>query len=125
MPPKITRRYLRDNPNQIFVFGDNTVRKGRGGAAILRDEPNAYGFITKKYPNNRDESFYRPDEYQLVFNSELNKLINAIEYNSNCEFLITQLGGGLANKYGIWEAVIKPGIEVLRTYKNVQFLWEE
>ena len=54
----ITKEYLRNNLNNMFVFGDNLLRRGYAGAASLRDEPNAYGFITKKAPNNDDKSFY-------------------------------------------------------------------
>ena len=33
---------LKNNPNKIFVFGDNLKRKGEGGQAIIRGEENAY-----------------------------------------------------------------------------------
>jgi len=84
----VTEKYLIDNPNHIFVFGDNLIRKGKGGAAKLRDMPNAYGFITKKYPNNRDSSFYRPAEYITIFIKEMMKLENIIKSNKNKIFLI-------------------------------------
>ena len=73
VPNKITKKFLQENPNVIFVFGDNLLRKGKGGAAKLRDEPNTYGFITKKAPNNQDSSFYRPIEYRYIFEEELRK----------------------------------------------------
>lgn len=38
---------LRRNPDKIFVFGDNNGRVGKGGQAIIRDEPNALGVSTK------------------------------------------------------------------------------
>lgn len=44
----VTKQFLDNNPNAIFVFGDNLLRVGYGGAAILRDHPQTYGFITKK-----------------------------------------------------------------------------
>lgn len=119
---KITKDYLRANPNHVFVFGDNLQRKGKGGAAKLRDEPNTYGFITKKAPNNDDESFYRPSEYYPKFESERRKLIKEIERNPDKTFLISKLGGGLANKFSIHEKVISPGLSVLREYGNVIFL---
>lgn len=75
----IDEKFLRDNPDHIFVFGDNRLRTGKGGAAKLRDEPNVYGFITKKFPNNQESSFYRPEEYQKVFEREIEKLINTIK----------------------------------------------
>lgn len=119
---KITKSYLRNNPDHIFVFGDNLKRKGYGGAAKLRDEPNTYGFITKKAPNNNDGSFYKPDEYKQKFDVELKRLIKEIEYKQKSIFLITKLGAGLANKYGIYQKIIKPGLTILEKYDNVRFI---
>src|SRR3990167_1818173 len=102
----IKQEYLKQNKNHIFVFGDNTLRKGLGGAAALRNEPNTYGFITKKYPNMDDEAFYKLKEYKLVFEKELFLLERAIVNAPNSLWLISQLGSGLANKYKIWEEVI-------------------
>lgn len=121
---KITKSYLRQNKNHIFVFGDNLLRKGKGGAAELRDEPNTFGFITKKAPNNNIGSFYKPEEYQQKFEVELNRLIKTIKKYPNNTFLISKLGGGLANKYNIFEKVIRPGLECLKEYDNVKFLYE-
>lgn len=120
----ITKEYLREHPNHVFVFGDNLLRQGRGGAAALRDEPNTYGFITKKAPNNQDESFYRPDEYRPIFRKELYDLSWIIFDNPDRIYLISQLGAGLANRYQIWEKVIQPGIKYIKGFPNVVFLWE-
>jgi len=120
----ITREYLRANPNHVFVFGDNLLRKGKGGAAELRDEPNAYGFITKKYPNNEDASFYRPDDYRPMFHREMSTLYEFVGKHPEKTFLITPLGAGLADRYKIWEQVIRPGLEYIRAFPNVVFLWE-
>jgi hypothetical protein len=122
----ITEKFLKDNPRIIFVFGDNTQRVGYGGAAILRDNPQSYGFITKKFPDNRDESFYRPKEYAIVFFDELVKLRERVQEEPFKYFYISQLGAGLANKYNIWENIIKNGLEKnLKEYPNVIFLWDE
>jgi len=118
----ITKSYLRQNPNHIFVFGDNLKRKGYGGAAKLRDEPNTYGFITKKAPNNNDGSFYKPYEYKEKFGVELKRLIKNIENNPDKIYLISKLGAGLANKYGIYQKVIKPGLTKLEKYDNIRFI---
>lgn len=107
LPKKITPEWLREHPEYIFVFGDNLQRWGKGGAAICRDEPNAYGFITKKYPSNRNDSFYRPEEYEGVFREEFIKLQRYIMANPDKIFLVSRLGAGLANKYGIYEKVIR------------------
>lgn len=119
----ITRTYLRSHKDHIFVFGDNLLRRGKGGAAILRYEPNVYGFITKKAPTYEDSDYYTVDEYRSVFESELKKLIETILRNPYKTFLISRLGGGIANKYQIYEHVIQPGLQVLKKYKNVQFLF--
>jgi hypothetical protein len=120
----ITKKYLKDHPNEIFVFGDNLKRIGYGGAAILRDEKNTYGFLTKRYPDNNDASFYRPSEYEPIFEAELERLIKEIKFNPTKTFLISKLGAGLANKYFIFEAIIEPTIKSkLKKFPNVRFLW--
>lgn len=121
----ITKKYLQDNPNHIFVFGDNTIRKGLGGAAKLRNEPNSYGFTTKIYPDNKDISFYNPESYYPIFMRELHKLMIEIRDNQNKTYLISKLGAGLANRYNIWDEVIKEGLVLLTIFDNVEFLYEK
>lgn len=122
----IDRTYLRANPNHIFVFGDNTKRVGNGGAAILRDEPNVYGFVTKILPTHAEGSYYKPGKYAAVYETEMKRLKKEIEKNPDNHYLITRLGAGLANKFHIWEKVIQPNIKKdLAGYKNVEFLWED
>lgn len=120
----VTTEYLRENQDHIFVFGDNLKGFGKKGAAIHRDEPNSYGFVTKKYPSYANSSYYRPKEYRKVFEEELNRLIKDIEGCPHLTFLISKLGNGLANKYNIWEKVIKDGLKVLEKYDNVRFLFD-
>lgn len=119
----VTKEYLKAHPNEIFVFGDNLLRRGYGGAAKVRDCKNTYGFITKKAPNNLDSAFYKPEEYRPVFINELILLISSIDNNYNKTFLISPIGSGLANRYHIWEEVIKDGLEVLIDFPNVKFLY--
>ncbi len=66
---------VRSMPKYLFVFGDNDVKKGTGGQAIIRHEENAIGIPTKKLPNNAKTSFYTDDEYE----SNISKIDNAIE----------------------------------------------
>lgn len=118
--------FLDKNKRSIFVFGDNILRQGYGGAAALRDHPQSYGFITKKYPDNHDTSFYRPNEYSIIFFDELVKLREYIQEEPFKSFYISQLGAGLANKYFIWENIIKQGLEKnLQQFPNVVFLWDK
>jgi hypothetical protein len=121
----VTESFLDDNSNAYFVFGDNLERRGTGGAAKLRFHKRAIGFITKKFPDNRDESFYKPEEYSLVFFEELEKLEIKIRNSPNNIFYISQLGAGLANKYRIWEKIINHNlVKKLENFDNVVFCWE-
>lgn len=119
----ITADYLNINQNVIFVFGDNTIRKGLGGAAVLRNCKNTYGFITKKLPNNNPTSFFTLAEYLPIFQNEWSKLLRQIEMYPNKLFLISRLGGGLANKHKIFENIIEPNLLALDRYPNVTLLF--
>jgi flavin-dependent dehydrogenase len=123
---KITQEFLDNNPDAYFVFGDNLERWGYGGAAKLRDHPHAIGFITKKFPDNKDNSFYKPEEYSSVFFEELEKLKRIIEKRPDKIFYISQLGGGLANRYYIWQKLIRHNlVRILEKFKNVIFCWDD
>ena len=120
----ITHELLDSEPNSYVIFGDNLIHRGFGGAAKLRDHPHAIGFITKKYPDNKDESFYRPEEYSPVFFEELEKLKKLVKSKPDKKFYITQIGGGLANKFYIWEKLVRHNlVRVLEPYDNVVFCW--
>ena len=121
---KVTAEYLRTHPNEIFVFGDNDHRVGKGGAAILRDEPNTYGFITKKAPTHNDCDYYRPVEYADIFMREMHRLRSMIANNPHKKFLISKVGAGLANRYSIWEEIIEPRLKKhLMEFSNIEFLF--
>ena len=63
----IKRSDLKDNPDVLYVFGDNMERKGFGGqAAEMRGEPNAVGIVTKKKPSMADDAFFTKDDYALA-----------------------------------------------------------
>ena len=125
IPSVITRRYLIDNPGHVFVFGDNLKRRGKGGAAILRDMENSYGFVTKIRPDNRDGSFFRPDEeYRMIFDAELTRFLFEVRRNPEKVYLVSKIGSGMANRYGIFEKVIeKKFVRLVGHIKNVVLLW--
>jgi len=123
---KITQEFLDNNPDAYFIFGDNLERWGHGGAAKLRDHPHSIGFITKKFPDNSDSSFYKPEEYSAIFFEELEKLKKIIQKRPKKTFYISQLGGGLANKFYIWQKLIRHNlVRSLENFKNVVFCWDD
>ena len=60
----ITRQMLKDEPEVLFVFGDNMQRWGKGGQAYhMRGEPNSVGIPTKRTPKGGLSAFFIDDDY--------------------------------------------------------------
>jgi hypothetical protein len=58
------RSDLTNNPNVLFLFGDNTKRRGLGGQAKeMRGEPNACGIATKALPSQMDNSYFSDADF--------------------------------------------------------------
>ena len=61
----ITRAFVRDHRDCIFLFGDNLARRGFGGqAAAMRGEPNVIGIPTKNLPGNSENAFFTDAEFE-------------------------------------------------------------
>ena len=87
-----------NNPSFLFVFGDNLLKKGKKGQAIIRDCKNAFGVPTKRLPSMDVGSFFsdKQDEYDVV----KNKLIYLYNEHLKGKTIIlpeNQIGSGLAN----------------------------
>jgi hypothetical protein len=54
LSPKLVHQY----PRVLWVFGDNVLRSGKAGQAIIRDCCNAYGVCTKWVPRMTEEAFF-------------------------------------------------------------------
>ena len=67
-----TRQQIRDNPDTLYVWGDNLARVGgannpkSGQAFACRDEPNAIGIPTKKEPSMGEHAFFSDADFDLV-----------------------------------------------------------
>ena len=48
---KFTIDLTRENEDLIYVFGDNLLKTGTAGQAVIRGEENAFGIPTKKEPS--------------------------------------------------------------------------
>jgi hypothetical protein len=63
----ITRQMLRDEPEKLFVFGDNMIARGFGGQAKeMRGEPNAVGIPTKQYPDRGPAAYFKNEDLSRV-----------------------------------------------------------
>jgi hypothetical protein len=47
-----------ENPNKLYIFGDNTFRDGTGGQAQIRNCDNSFGICTKWAPNTSDGAYF-------------------------------------------------------------------
>ena len=50
---------VRNDPESVYVFGDNVVGKGNAGQAVVRGLPNAMGIPTKYAPSMGANAFFR------------------------------------------------------------------
>ena len=90
---------VKNNKDKIFVFGDNDLRIGKGGQAIIRDLKNTIGIRTKKEPNNYTNSFYSDNEYNdniRKINEDIQKINEEIINGSIIIFSNGGYGTGLA-----------------------------
>lgn len=63
----IIRQMLRQEPQRLFVFGDNMAQRGLGGQAKeMRGEPNAVGIPTKWSPEMFPDSFFLDRDLERV-----------------------------------------------------------
>ena len=97
----ITREDLQNNPDDLFVFGDNLKRAGFGGQAKeMRGEPNAVGIPTKISPNMTEDAFlkqYHFGEWYSATRYDLYMLRGAMYSGANVIWPMDGIGTGLAN----------------------------
>jgi len=98
----ITRADAKNNPNAIFIFGDNDERVGFGGLAKeLRNEPNAYGIRVKKKPTTMPDAYYIDKEYKdniWKITEDINHIVDAVNKNPDFPIIFPAdgIGTGLA-----------------------------
>lgn len=69
-----------DNPNNIYIFGDNGLRIGEGGQAQIRNSYNVIGIATKRLPTRELNSFFNDSFSDVeIINSDLRELYEFME----------------------------------------------
>lgn len=111
-----TIELLRAHPDKVFVFGDNLLRRGTGGQAVVRHEPNAFGVPTKRAPSMQHNSFFsdRDNERQAVLIALRN--LYALARKQAVVFPAAGLGTGLAQMPTKSPNVYREMCEVLAEY---------
>jgi len=87
----------KNNPDKIYVFGDNSIRLGTGGQAKIRNEPNTFGVMTKLYPSQRAGSYLEDClDHRAMVLADLQKLRQLYEAGADIILPADGLGTGLA-----------------------------
>lgn len=109
----------RLHSDKVFVFGDNTVKQGKGGQAIIRDEPNAFGIPTKKFPHRLDSAYFSdlPEEWETV-EKHLRKLW-VIAQTKSIVFPVGGIGTGLAMMEHFSPLIYRDMCEILLTHFGI------
>lgn len=96
----IERNDLVNNPDAIFLFGDNTERRGMGGqAGAMRGEPNAIGIATKWTPTSDTNAYFSDDVFEaacLVISKDFRKVFMARDAGLMIVIPADGLGTGLS-----------------------------
>ena len=90
---------LRGDRGRVYVFGDNAMREGTGGQAVIRHEPNAYGVVTKFVPGTDDRDYVSDDrfeEYARILFGDLQGLNHLVRHGIGIVFPRDGIGTGLA-----------------------------
>lgn len=96
----ITEQDLKNNPETLYVFGDNVERKGFGGQAkVMRGKKNAVGIATKWAPTNLEEDFFSDDDFDQITSiiiSDFKPVVKALADNKTVIIPVDGLGTGLS-----------------------------
>lgn len=88
----------KENENSLYVYGDNAMRYGKGGQAVIRDESNSIGLATKFSPIK----YFDDDDYFTnikIINNDIFRIREMYVNNmyDSVVFPNQGLGTGLSN----------------------------
>lgn len=96
----IYRADLKRNPDRLYLFGDNVMRRGFGGQAKeMRGEPNAIGVATKKAPHRGDDAYFTDDDYESncrIISNDLEPAFQHLKSGGTVVIPESGLGTGLS-----------------------------
>ena len=119
-----TEEIVKANPNKLFVFGDNMLRYGKGGQAIIRDLPNTIGIATKRTPRTDDSAYFSDaDDEMDTLLQDIRKLwlISKCNVFTHIMFPTKGLGTGRAHMKSKSPMLYKMMKNKLETYFNYTF----
>jgi len=93
-------KQCKDNPNNMYIFGDNFMRYGKAGQAVIRDCQNGFGIATKWNPSNNNKAFFSDiKECYNIIDNDIHLLVKYLNNNTvdKVIFPADGLGTGLSN----------------------------
>ena len=131
---------VKNDPKCMYIFGDNDIQKGKGGQAIIRDLPNAWGIPTKRIPSFDKKAYYTEDkhsEQSIKIQNAVDKIRKELEKGYYTWVALPEdgLGTGLAKLptkapstfnylldelYGLVEEFDSGKLESFKKYKGYQ-----
>jgi hypothetical protein len=108
---ELTRNYVQQNPNKLFVIFDNESKTGASGSKIVRDEPNVVRIVIKKGAGNTASDHYSEE----AINEALKNLDSQVEEIK-----------GIADAYD--EIIFQPNLdkaEIIALQKNSPLLHDD
>jgi hypothetical protein len=116
---------LRQNKDILYVFGDNSLRKGCKGQAIIRYHPNSIGVITKLRPSMSPGSFLVDgiEAHRQMVLSDLRRLYKLAEASPQTivAFPAYGLGTGLAKMRQNCPHLFQEMNSIIETYFGITF----
>ena len=119
-----TEEIVKANPNKLFVFGDNMLRYGKGGQAIIRDLPNTLGIVTKREPRTGKGAYFSDAEDEMdTLLQDIRKLwlISRCNTFTHIVFPTKGIGTGRARMKSKSPILYKMMKNKLETYFNYTF----
>lgn len=109
------------NPDKLYVFGDNLIGKGCKGQAVIRYCVNSFGIPTKRLPAMTQESFFadRADEKEAVL--ILLRRLYILSDTYTLVFPKAGLGTGLARMDEKSPEIFKLMKEILKEHFGYEF----
>ena len=101
---------LQAEPEKLFVFWDNMIRRGYGGQAKeMRGEPNAIGIPTKKLPSMKEGSFLTDADHADWVGEVFGTILDLNDFEGVIVWPEDGIGTGRANLQNtsplIWGAI--------------------
>lgn len=87
------------NPKSLYVFGDNLMRFGTGGQAIIRYCANSHGVITKRAPNNQPDAYFNDsqlDTFKECVDDDIADMLDKAQHYEVVVLPSNGLGTGLS-----------------------------